>query len=76
MIELAQMIVAMTGSRSKIEYLPLPADDPRQRKPDVRKASETLNWAPTVSLDSGLAATISYFESHLTRSNSLSMKAS
>jgi UDP-glucuronate decarboxylase len=59
--ELARKIVAMTKSRSKIEYRPLPHDDPRQRKPDITKAKTLLDWAPRTNIDDGLAETIGYF---------------
>jgi UDP-glucuronate decarboxylase len=61
-LELAQKIIAMTGSSSSIEMCSLPSDDPRQRNPDIRKARHLLNWEPRVSLDEGLPKTISYFE--------------
>jgi UDP-glucuronate decarboxylase len=59
---LAERIVALTGSRSKIEYRPLPQDDPKQRRPDIARAQETLGWTPTTSLEEGLAKTVAYFE--------------
>jgi UDP-glucuronate decarboxylase len=62
MIELAQSILKMTGSRSKIVHRPLPEDDPKQRRPDISEAQRLLNWYPTVSLEPGLKATIEYFE--------------
>lgn len=52
----------MTGSRSEITHLPLPQDDPRQRRPDITLAQETLGWSPTVALEAGLARTIEYFD--------------
>ena len=60
--ELAEKVIAMTGSRSRIVHRPLPQDDPRQRRPDVSQAQELLNWRPTVMLTEGLQRTISYFE--------------
>jgi UDP-glucuronate decarboxylase len=63
MIELAEKIVALTGSRSELVRLPLPADDPKQRKPDIAKAQEQLGWAPAVPLKDGLERTIAYFRS-------------
>ncbi len=63
--ELAETVIAMTGSRSKIVYRPLPSDDPRQRQPDIGLAREALGWAPTVALREGLAKTIPYFEALL-----------
>jgi UDP-glucuronate decarboxylase len=59
---LAERVVALTGSRSKIEYRPLPQDDPRQRQPDIARARETLGWAPTTPLEEGLAKTVAYFD--------------
>ncbi len=65
MIELAQTIIDLTGSASKFTHLPLPADDPRQRQPDVTKARELLDWEPKVDLREGLARTIAYFDALL-----------
>ena len=61
----AEKIVALTGSKSKIEYKPLPADDPLQRQPDIALARQKLDWEPLVDIDAGLARTIEYFESLL-----------
>lgn len=61
-MELAEMIINMTGSKSKIVFNPLPEDDPKQRKPDIKRAEEKLNWKPTVRLEDGLLTTIKYFE--------------
>ena len=61
MSQLAQEVIELTGSNSKISYLPLPEDDPRQREPDISKAKVLLDWQPTVSRKSGLEATIAYF---------------
>jgi UDP-glucuronate decarboxylase len=63
--ELAEIVVELTGSRSKIAYLPLPADDPKQRQPDITRARTALAWEPYTELREGLAATISYFEALL-----------
>ena len=63
--ELAEKVIALTGSRSKIEARPLPADDPRQRQPDISLASSTLNWTPKTQLDEGLKKTIAYFDATL-----------
>src|SRR5689334_4903614 len=60
--QLAEMVVAMTGSSSKIVHRPLPEDDPRQRCPDISKARELLGWAPRLQLREGLMKTIEYFE--------------
>ncbi|ETR77607.1 NAD-dependent dehydratase [Afipia sp. P52-10] len=59
--ELAEMILQLTGSRSKLVFLPLPADDPRQRQPDITLAREKLGWEPKVTVEDGLKETISYF---------------
>jgi UDP-glucuronate decarboxylase len=59
--KLAQEVIDLTGSKSKISYLPLPQDDPRQREPDVSKAKALLDWQPTISRGSGLVATVDYF---------------
>ena len=60
--ELAEKVIEMTGSRSRIVFRDLPADDPRQRQPDISLAARKLDWRPTVELDEGLARTIEYFE--------------
>ena len=62
-LELAQLILELTGSSSKLVYSPLPADDPMQRKPDIALAKEHLGWEPTVPLREGLAETIEWFRS-------------
>jgi len=59
--ELAESIIRITGSKSKIVYKPLPQDDPARRKPDITMARETLGWAPEVALEDGLRLTIDYF---------------
>jgi UDP-glucuronate decarboxylase len=61
-LELAELVVAMTGAKSKIRFGPLPSDDPRQRQPDIRKAKAVLGWQPTTQLREGLAKTIAYFD--------------
>ena len=61
MRQLAQEVIELTDSNSKISHLPLPEDDPRQREPDISKAKVLLDWQPTVSRKSGLEATIAYF---------------
>jgi UDP-glucuronate decarboxylase len=60
--ELAALVIGMTGSRSKLSYLPLPQDDPRQRRPDISQARQYLKWQPTVSLRQGLLRTIEHFD--------------
>ncbi|MGB3898306.1 MAG: UDP-glucuronic acid decarboxylase family protein [Mesorhizobium sp.] len=62
MRELAEMVIALTGSASRIVHKPLPADDPTRRKPDISQAKAELGWQPTVPLAEGLAKTIAYFE--------------
>jgi len=59
--DLAGKIIKMTGSKSKIIHLPLPADDPRQRRPDITLAKTALSWQPIIGLDEGLSKTIEYF---------------
>jgi UDP-glucuronate decarboxylase len=61
MLELAETVIRMTGSRSKLIHQPLPSDDPRQRRPDITLAQDKLSWSPTISLQDGLAPTIDYF---------------
>ena len=60
--ELADMVIELTGSKSVIEHLPLPPDDPRQRRPDITRARNTLGWEPKVALRDGLIRSIPYFE--------------
>ena len=63
MLELAQNIIELTGSRSKLVFLPLPSDDPTQRQPDISLAKEKLGgWEPVVPLREGLTKTIEYFD--------------
>ena len=62
MIELANKVIAISGSKSKIVFEALPEDDPRQRKPDIQKARTLLDWKPSVELDTGIEKTISYFK--------------
>ncbi|GHT49243.1 NAD-dependent dehydratase [Spirochaetia bacterium] len=62
MLELAEKVIAITGSKSKIVFMPLPQDDPSRRKPDITIARSKLNWAPTVALDEGLKKTVDYFK--------------
>jgi UDP-glucuronate decarboxylase len=61
--DLANMIIRLTGSKSKLIYLPLPVDDPKQRKPDIALAIKELGWQPVVGLEEGLGKTIEYFRS-------------
>ena len=61
-LQLAEMVIELTGSKSKIVKKPLPADDPRQRKPDISKAKALLDWEPSTPLREGLTKTIAYFD--------------
>ena len=63
--ELADKVIAMTGSKSKIEYQPLPVDDPGRRRPDITRAKELLGWQPTIPLEKGLESTIEYFRKRI-----------
>jgi len=63
--ELAELVIALTGSRSTLVRRPLPSDDPRQRCPDISQAGATLGWAPGIALREGLTRTIEYFDSQL-----------
>ena len=65
MLELAEKVIALTGSQSKLVFCPLPSDDPRQRKPDISLASKELGWQPKVNLEDGLKSTIDYFRKKL-----------
>jgi UDP-glucuronate decarboxylase len=66
MLQLAELVIRLTGSSSKLVFRPLPADDPRQRKPDIALAHALLRgWQPTVALEDGLARTIAYFRQRL-----------
>ena len=67
MSELATLVLEMTGSKSSLEHRDLPQDDPKQRKPDISKAKEVLNWEPAVALKDGLARTIEYFDGQLAK---------
>lgn len=63
--ELAEKVVQLTGSKSKLIFMPLPSDDPKQRQPDISLAHEKLGWQPKVSLEDGLKETIAYFRKTL-----------
>jgi UDP-glucuronate decarboxylase len=65
-MELANKVIEMTGSKSKIIYKPLPSDDPMQRQPDISLAKKELGWEPGISLEEGLKKTIVYFDQLLT----------
>ncbi len=64
-LDFAKKIISMTGSKSKIDFKPLPSDDPSQRQPDISLAKKTLNWEPKVSVDDGLKRTIEYFRKEM-----------
>ncbi|MCP5468942.1 MAG: SDR family oxidoreductase [Chlamydiales bacterium] len=65
MLDLAQEVIELTKSRSKIQFCPLPSDDPQQRKPDISKATDQLEWVPKIQLREGLQKTIAYFQETL-----------
>lgn len=65
MLELAQKIIALTGSKSKLIFKELPSDDPTRRRPDISYAQKIIGWEPTVKLDDGLAKTIEYFQQQI-----------
>jgi nucleoside-diphosphate-sugar epimerase len=64
-LDLAEKVIRLTGSRSKIVFKPLPVDDPTQRCPDIERAREKLGWQPAIDLEEGLARTIDYFRNLL-----------
>jgi dTDP-glucose 4,6-dehydratase len=66
MLELAELVRRLSGSRSEIEFRPLPQDDPRQRRPDTTRAREVLGWAPRTSMEDGLGRTLEYFRAAVT----------
>ena len=61
MLELAEKVLKLVGGKSKLTHLPLPADDPKQRQPNIELAKDKLGWEPKVSLDEGLKRTVDYF---------------
>lgn len=69
-LELAEKVIDLTGSSSKVEFLDLPQDDPKKRRPDISLAREVLNWKPTVALENGLRRTIEYFSNLLSEVDS------
>ncbi|MFV0500442.1 MAG: UDP-glucuronic acid decarboxylase family protein [Bacteroidales bacterium] len=64
-LELATKVIELTGSKSKISFIPLPSDDPMQRQPNISLAKEKLGWSPVVQLNEGLVKTIEYFDNEL-----------
>ncbi|WP_328591466.1 Rossmann-fold NAD(P)-binding domain-containing protein [Marimonas lutisalis] len=67
MLELADLVLELTGSQSKLVFWDLPVDDPRQRRPDITRAGKLLGWAPRVPLRDRLGPTIAYYRSELAR---------
>ncbi|MBC8205630.1 MAG: SDR family oxidoreductase [Kiritimatiellales bacterium] len=65
MLELAETVIKLTGSKSELIFKPLPSDDPKQRQPDITQAKEKLGWEPTVPLEEGLKPTIKYFKQYV-----------
>jgi dTDP-glucose 4,6-dehydratase len=65
LLQFAEEVIALTGSKSKIVYEPLPQDDPKQRQPNITKAKEILGWQPTVDRSEGLKRTLEYFKKHI-----------
>ena len=65
LLQFAEEVIALTGSKSKIVYEPLPQDDPKQRQPNITKAKEILGWQPTVDRSEGLRRTLEYFKQHI-----------
>jgi UDP-glucuronate decarboxylase len=63
--QLAEIVIELTGSRSQLQFLPLPQDDPKQRRPNIDKAMHELGWMPTIALRDGLRKTIAYFDTAL-----------
>ncbi len=64
-MQLAELVIQIVGSSSKIEYRPLPQDDPMQRCPDITRAKAALNWHPEIKLKEGIQRTVNYFVSIL-----------
>jgi UDP-glucuronate decarboxylase len=75
MLELAAQIIELTGSNSKLQFLPLPQDDPKQRQPDISLANAGLNWEPKTRLREGLVETIAYFDKLLSCSDNQALAA-
>ena len=74
MLELAEKVIATTGSKSKIVFKPLPSDDPVQRCPDITLAQNTLGWSPTILLSEGLIKTVAYFDDFLRNNGTAGIK--
>ena len=69
MIDLANLIIKLTDSNSKLQYCPLPQDDPNKRKPDISLAQKELGWSPKVDIEEGLKKTIVYFDKKIKELN-------
>jgi nucleoside-diphosphate-sugar epimerase len=65
-LKCAQLILKVTGSKSRIRYVPLPQDDPKQRCPDITKARQVLGWEPEIDLETGLRRSLEYFKKAVT----------
>lgn len=65
MLELAEKVITLVGGSSKLKFLPLPSDDPKQRKPDISMALKSIKWEPSIDLDHGLNKTIDYFKKYI-----------
>jgi nucleoside-diphosphate-sugar epimerase len=65
MLELANEVIELTGSKSKIEMRALPGDDPKQREPEISRARELLGWSPKIAREEGLVRTVEYFKTTL-----------
>jgi UDP-glucuronate decarboxylase len=65
MLELAEQVIQLTGSKSQIVHMPLPKDDPTQRRPDITQAQQLLAWQPAIDLKQGLLKTIEYFKNNI-----------
>jgi UDP-glucuronate decarboxylase len=74
-LELAELVLQLTGSRSRIVHSALPVDDPRQRKPDISQAADLLSWKPRIGLEEGLTRTIEYFDRFLRTASLETMEA-
>ena len=74
--ELAEKVIELTGSRSKLVHRPLPADDPMQRQPDITLARKVLGWEPKIRLIDGLRKTIDYFDKRIFGSQPSTLRAS
>jgi dTDP-glucose 4,6-dehydratase len=69
-LQCAELVLKVTGSKSRIKYEPLPQDDPRQRRPDITKARQLLGWEPKIDLESGLRLSLDYFRGAVEKEDS------